>query len=270
MSQRYVEGFVEAEGYRIHYLEWGKAGEAMILLHGTGCTCSANDLEALGNHLGDTHHLIAFDLIGHAQSEDPRTLFGFREQVEVLSVAAKKLGFTRSTLVGYSYGGWLSMVWVNQHPEEVERLIIIDFLPVTFTMPTPQDPEDIPAYFKDEKEAAEYILDRFPVPRLWVEDQVKRFPRMGDGRVATVSHWSRRLNLRKDADLWEFFRGITVPILLIYGSDSKYFPEGMVEKMKAANGRLEVIRVKGANHFLPWTHPDVYVGAVREWMAGKT
>ena len=40
--------------------------------------------------------------------------------------------------------------------------------------------------------------------------------------------------------------------------------------MKAANGRLEVIRVKGANHFLPWTHPDVYVGAVREWVAGKT
>ena len=52
MSQRYVEGFVEAEGYRIHYLEWGKAGEAMILLHGTGCTCSAHDLEALGKHLG--------------------------------------------------------------------------------------------------------------------------------------------------------------------------------------------------------------------------
>jgi pimeloyl-ACP methyl ester carboxylesterase len=157
---------VEADGYRMHYLRWGKAEEPMILLHGSRCTCSAYDFEDLGSQLSDTHRIVAFDLIGHAQSEDSRTLLGFNEQVDVLSKAAKKLGFTRSTLVGWSYGGWLSMVWANRHPEEVEKLVLIDIPPVTYTKPTPQDPEDIPAYFKDKKEAAEHILKRFPVPRV--------------------------------------------------------------------------------------------------------
>jgi pimeloyl-ACP methyl ester carboxylesterase len=75
------------------------------------------------------------------------------------------------------------------------------------------------------------------------------------------------LNLRKDVDLWESFRGINVPILLIYGSESRYFLEGVVNKMMAANSRLDVVSVQGAGHFLPFSHPDDYVGAIRDWVA---
>jgi pimeloyl-ACP methyl ester carboxylesterase len=270
MSLKHSEGFVKAVGYGIHYLNWGKAGEPMVLLHGSGCTCSAHDLEDLGNKMCDTHRIVAFDLIGHAQSEDPRTPIGFKEQVDPLREAAKKLNITRSTLVGWSYGGWLSMVWANQHPEEVEKLVLIDIPPVTFSKPTPQDPEDVPAYFRDEKEAAEHILARFPVPRVWLEKHLKRFPRSKDGRVVTLSHRSRRVNLRKDLDLWEIFRGINVPILLVYGSDSKYLPQSIVDKMREANSRLDVVGVKGAGHFLPLTHPEDYIGAVKEWVAFKS
>jgi pimeloyl-ACP methyl ester carboxylesterase len=233
----------------------------------SGCGCSAHDLESLANQLSETHRILAFDLIGHAQSDDPKTLLGFNEHVDLLGEAAKKLGYSGSTIIGWSYGGWLSMVWAYRHPEEVKRLVVIDIPPVTFKVPTPQDPEDIPIDFRDEVEAADWISERIPLDRVLVKESLKHYPRTGDGRVVTLSHQSRRLNLRKDVDLWEYFRGIEVPILLVYGSDSEYMSEGTVDLMKVANSRLEVVRIQGVGHFIPLSHSNDLVFLVKDWIS---
>ena len=263
----YNEGYTNADGYKLHYLEWGKQGKNIVLLHGSAPYCSAHDLEAFGNSLSEEYHIMAFDLIGHAQSDDPKSLLGFKEHAAILHKAAQLKGFTKVILVGWSFGGWLSMVWANQYPEDVERIALIDIIPVTYTKPTPQDPENTPAYFSGEKEAVEFFLNKFTTltdkpPRRYVEESVRRSPRDADGRVYPLSHHSRRLSLRKDLDLWRYFAAIEVPMLLVWGRDSM-IPSDEVGRMKAVNKYLRVVEIGGANHFVPMSHPNESIEAVK-------
>ncbi len=49
----YSEGFVNIDEYNLHYLEWGKEGKGLILLHGSAPYCSAHDLQTIGDALRD-------------------------------------------------------------------------------------------------------------------------------------------------------------------------------------------------------------------------
>ena len=266
----YREGFIDSEGYRLHYLEWGDKGPSIVLLHGSAPYCSAHDLEALGDALSDKRHVIAFDLIGHAQSDDPKGILGFGKHVSILHRAAMEKGFNRTTLIGWSTGGWLSMAWAGLYPDEVERLVLIDIVPATYTKPTPHDPENTPEFFRSDEEATKFYLESFielpdKPPRGYVEESLRWSKRDGDGRVYPLSHHKRRLNLRKDLDLWGIYSRIGVPVLLIRGSAS-FIPAEAVDRMKAVNGNLTVVEVNGANHFVPVSHPEETIRAVKSFL----
>ena len=267
---RYIEGYTNADGYKLHYLEWGDNGPNIVLLHGSAPYASAHDLEAMGNALGDRHHVIAFDLIGHASSDDPRELLGFEKHVSILREAARLKGIRKASLVGWSYGGWLSMVWASLYPDEVERVALIDTFPITYTRPTPQDPENTPESFRSEKEAVEFFMHSFNLlgerpPRRYAEESVRLSKKDQDGRVIPLSHHSRRLKLRKDLDLWNIYSRIRAPMLLVWGRES-FIPAEAVERMKAMNSKLTVVEVKGANHCVPVSHPRETTGAVKSFL----
>jgi acetyl esterase/lipase len=266
----YSEGYINVKGYNLHYLEWGKTGKSMILLHGSAPYCSAHDLEAIGDALSDRYHIIAFDMIGHAQSDDPKTTLGFKEHVSILHKAAQRKGFEKATLIGWSFGGWLSMVWADSYPLEVEKVVLIDIIPVTYTMPTPQDPENTPASFKSEEEAVDFLLNKYTTlsdvpPRRYVEDSLRYSRRDEEGSVYPLSHHSRRLNLRKDLDLWKCFIGISVPILLIWGLDSM-LPVEEMKRMKTVKRDMVVAGINDANHFVPVSHPEQVIKAINSFL----
>src|SRR6516165_10797765 len=59
--------FATVNGVRIHYLDWGGAGEALILLHGLGD--SPHCFDDLAPAFGDRHRVIAYARRGHGSSE---------------------------------------------------------------------------------------------------------------------------------------------------------------------------------------------------------
>lgn len=80
-----------------------------------------------------------------------------------------------------------------------------------------------------------------------------------------MSHHTRRLNLRKDVDLWGLFSVISVPMLLIRGGASS-IPAREVEQMKAANRNLTVVEIEDANHFVPVSHPKETTSAFKSFL----
>jgi pimeloyl-ACP methyl ester carboxylesterase len=269
-KRTYGEGFVKSGDYNLHYLEWGKEGPEVILLHGSAPYCSAHDLGKIGAALSEKHHIIAFDLIGHSDSDDPKDIMGFKEHVMILHQAAEAKGFRNATLVGWSYGGWLSMVWAHLYPHEVDSVVLLDIVPVTYTKPTPQDTENTPEFFHSDEEAVEFFLKSFtPLierpPRRYAEESVRRSKRDDYGRVYPLSHHTRRICLRKDLDLWSIYSEIKVPMLLIWGSAS-FIPAEAVKQMRAVNRYLSVVEVRGANHLLPVSHPMETISAVKSFL----
>ena len=62
-----VEKFVQVNGLRIHYLEWGSpTAPPLILLHGIARV--AHCFDHLAPHFAQRFHVIAVDLRGHGES----------------------------------------------------------------------------------------------------------------------------------------------------------------------------------------------------------
>jgi pimeloyl-ACP methyl ester carboxylesterase len=118
--------FTEVDGVRVHYQESGQSdAPAMILLHGfaaSNLVWSKVLLEIAENGF----RVIAPDLLGYGYSEKPRQFdYTIVRQAEMVVSLMKRLGIERAVVVGSSYGGAIASTLALDHPELVEKLILI-------------------------------------------------------------------------------------------------------------------------------------------------
>ncbi|MGD9563150.1 MAG: alpha/beta fold hydrolase [Pyrinomonadaceae bacterium] len=119
--------FVNVEGARLHYQEFGDPTRpALVLLH--GFTASVFVWHKLAPMLADAgFHVIAVDLVGFGYSEKPQWFdYSIPSQAHIITRFMNTLGIGRATLVGSSYGGAVAITAALDHPEFVEKLVLID------------------------------------------------------------------------------------------------------------------------------------------------
>lgn len=116
--------FVETPSFgRTRIAEAGaKDAPALLFLHGIG-----GHLEAYAKNvvaLSDQFHVIAYDYVGHGQSE--RKVMDYSPLVlcDHLRELMDALGIDRAHLSGESLGGWVSGLFATQMPERVGRLML--------------------------------------------------------------------------------------------------------------------------------------------------
>jgi pimeloyl-ACP methyl ester carboxylesterase len=115
---------VEIYGQTIHYVEAGSSGPTIILLHGLGADLSSWDFTTPA--LAPKYHVYAPDQLGFGQSAKPLIDYRVGTLVDVLEGFYRKLGIAKATLVGNSLGGWVAMLFTIEHPEMVDKLVLID------------------------------------------------------------------------------------------------------------------------------------------------
>lgn len=107
---------------KISYLE-RKGKHPVIFLHGLGG--SGNNWLKLAGHLPHDIGMIMPDLCGHGRTEIPLAEFSIAEQVQALEEFIAELGLERFSMVGNSYGGWVSMRFCINGGNP-ENLILVD------------------------------------------------------------------------------------------------------------------------------------------------
>jgi pimeloyl-ACP methyl ester carboxylesterase len=115
--------YLDLHGERIAYLDEG-SGEAIVLLH--GIAGSSETWRSLIGPLSRKYRVVAPDLLGHGNSTKPRTDYSLGALSVLIRDVLTELGITRATLVGHSLGGGICMQIVYQHPEYVQRLVLIN------------------------------------------------------------------------------------------------------------------------------------------------
>jgi pimeloyl-ACP methyl ester carboxylesterase len=131
--------YVEAGGYRMHYLEAlppnGMPGTPLLLAHGLGAR--AEDWQAMIPALAAKgFHVYAPDLLGYGRSARPDVSYSITMEEEAVRQFMEAVGLQRADVGGWSMGGWVAMKLALDHPELVDRLVVYDsagiYFPPTF------------------------------------------------------------------------------------------------------------------------------------------
>jgi pimeloyl-ACP methyl ester carboxylesterase len=117
------DGYVMANGIRIHYWRTGGAKPVMVMAHGSSddglCwTNFAKEFEA-------QFDIILFDARGHGLSDPPKPGDGPDAQVEDLAGLIRELKLEKPILMGHSMGS-ASVAWFSAKYPDVPRAVVLE------------------------------------------------------------------------------------------------------------------------------------------------
>jgi proline iminopeptidase len=133
MSEQAVETIVELNGVRLYTRQVGD-GPSVVVLHG-GPGAHHDYLLPQYDRLAAGRAgraLIYYDQRGGGRSVVPRDVaVGWREHVADLEALRVHWRLDRLTLLGYSWGGLLAVLYALEHPSRIARLALVSGAPLT-------------------------------------------------------------------------------------------------------------------------------------------
>jgi pimeloyl-ACP methyl ester carboxylesterase len=117
--------FATLHGHRIAYRDEGdRAAEPLVLIH--GMAGSSRAWVPIIGPLSARHRVIAPDLLGHGQSDKPRTDYSLGAFAVWLRDFLDELEVPAATLVGHSLGGGVALQFAYQHRQYCRRLVLVN------------------------------------------------------------------------------------------------------------------------------------------------
>ena len=237
---------VTASGVRLRVAETG-AGPPVVLLH--GLLVDHRSWDGVMAVLGHEFRVVAPDLPGFGDSEKPppsRFPYGVAAFSEAIADLYAGLGLGRAALVGHALGGAVALTLAAQHPELVQKLVLVDalcyeapvdlarrlaLLPVVggFLMKQLWGRAAFRAFFRDRM-----LSPRAEVP-------TERIDRYYDAFNTPAARGSALATLRATVDLRTvvaYTTRIQTPTLVLWGRGDRVYP--------AANGQRLAREIRGA------------------------
>ncbi len=270
--------FYQANGLKLHYLDFGNAGApALACIH--GLSGNAHNFDGLAPHLASRHHVISIDVRGRGDSAwGPPGEYNPVAYVKDLGALLTTLGIARVSLIGTSMGGIISMIFAGGYPERVERLVLNDIGPEI----NPAGLKRITDYFTaapnefaDLDAVAAYYRENYPFLRDTPQAELIEFVRWAvkpDGRGKliwkidpAVRNAPRTGSEARPMDLWVPFARIAAPILVIRGAESDILSAETAARMGRVMRGTRVAEIPGVGHAPTLTEPES-LAALRDFL----
>ncbi|TQM32076.1 pimeloyl-ACP methyl ester carboxylesterase [Nocardia bhagyanarayanae] len=244
--------YAETDLARFHYTRTG-AGSPVVLIAGGGLWgYSWRDVVPA---LATEHTVYAVDLPSQGFTELHRDDFAYDlpAMSEAIATFLDAVGLQRPAIVGHSWGGAWSLYFAEQHPDRVERLVLLDApgldaekAPVTPLFTTPLLGElatdlttrsfyadSIRGTFHNDHLVTEEVIDELYAP----------FSRPAN-RAGFLSLW-RNLDYRlTDAGL----AGVTTPTLVVWGAEDTWLPASQAGELAARIPNATATTLPGCGH----------------------
>lgn len=255
---------IEAGGRRVHVVEAG-AGEPVVLVHGfAGSTLDWED--AVLPALATSHRVIAVDLLGMGFSARAADLaYGYDLWSRQIVAVLDALGIARASIVGHSLGGAVAALVAGEHPERVQRLVLVAPL-------VPLESSQRAWFFKL------LAIPGVGEAMLGATDHLPSLPGFSDAYHARARLVFRRRGtrdalltyLRHGRDtprLTDAYRGIQAPTLVIAGTADDIVPYAAVKRWAPAINDALLFPLGGAGHFLMRDEPARVIAAITDFLA---
>jgi pimeloyl-ACP methyl ester carboxylesterase len=223
---------VDAEGITTHYWDFGSetgTGVPVLMLHGSGPGVSAwanwrLNMQALADQ---GYRVLAPDLVGFGYTERPADVYysldTWRDHVWSFLAA---LDVERVAIVGNSLGGRIALHLAAQHPERIDRMVLMGAPGVGMTLT--EGLKALRAYQPSEQNMRQMLLDCFAVDKSIITDDLVKtryeasvapgaFEAYTD--MFSERHGGSQLGITEDET-----RTIDTRTLLLHGREDKVVP----------------------------------------------
>ncbi len=275
------EGFLEADGNRIHWERFGDGTrEAVCLLNGLALSTKA--WYAFLPQLHPEFDVILYDYLGQGQSSEPDEPYSITLFAEYLAAIMDALGVGAVHLMGISYGGFVALEFARLHPRRLHTLTLSGILlepEELFEMYEAlsllfyrRGPEvfDIYTHYLYEKIFGEAFVRA--VTRQGLEPMRERFVERYRDRL----HCLIRLTEAQDpffaavGERMAEYRAVTVPTLLMPGDQDRTVPLWQQRKLLDVFPNSRWQPIPDCGHVAYLERPDAFFGTLRAFMRAKS
>jgi pimeloyl-ACP methyl ester carboxylesterase len=267
--------FINLDGMRIHYQEFGdESSPPVLLIH--GYTASVYVWKTVAPMLADAGlRVIAIDLVGFGYTEKPRLFdYTIQSQTRMVSRFMNRLGIGQAAVVGSSYGGAVAATLGLDYPERVEKLVLVDAVinddlkshPILKLASVKGIGEVITPFIADSKRLMRRRMRGtiHPANHHLVDDEritsIRRPLHAADGHhslLATSRAWDAD-RIEQDASL------INQPTLIIWGENDTVIPIRNGYKLQSEILNSQLVVFKDCGHVPQEEKSELFVEKVAE------
>jgi pimeloyl-ACP methyl ester carboxylesterase len=242
----YTEGFVEADGFRIRFMQAGE-GAPLVHLHGAGGLRLTPGHDLLCRH----HKVIVFEMPGFGRSPENTRTQTTADLAETMAAAIRALHITQCHLLGTSFGARVALWLAARQPDLVATLVLESPAAIrpAGRVPPSGSPQDIARAIYGHP-------DRFPLPPP-VDPKIQAQTRAFVMRVRGPD---------RDADLEAAMRRLQTPTLVLFGTLDRLMPPelGRLYKDLLPNGHL--VFVYDAGHAISAERPEAFADVTSDFL----
>ncbi|MGH7933590.1 MAG: alpha/beta fold hydrolase [Candidatus Binataceae bacterium] len=271
-------GYVNLNGLRLHYLDWGGDGTPIVILHATGFFGRlyrpiAEALTAIGR-------VYTLDQRGHGDSDQPaidacgwdftvRDLEGF--------ILAMDLGHVRG--LGHSAGATAIGALASQRSDLVTRAVLVE--PVIFDSGErtgrPDDLRERTLKRRRSFDSVEAMFASFaskPPYDTWRKDMLHDYCEYGtraDGDSRRVLKCPPEIEAAvygsaHDFDGLGYILKCQAPLLVMFGAESNTEGVTLGDTIMDRAPHRRVVTIPATSHFMPMERPDIVVRMAADFM----
>lgn len=250
------EHTIELDGSPVFYRR-GPASAALLPVYLHGVPTSSDDWIPFLERTGG----IAPDLIGFGRSGKGGHLdFSLRGLAYFVERLLAKLGIDRFALVGHDWGAAVGLVFAQQEPGRVGRLVLCDAVPLLdgFRWHRPGRVWRVPALGElvmggvNRALLARTLRSGCVTPGAWTDAEIATvWEHFDQGTQRAILRVHRSADEHALAAAGRGLPSIEAPALVVWGEEDPWLPASFADGYAAALPHASAERVAGAGHW-PW------------------
>lgn len=269
----YISRFIEVNGLKLHYLDYGQEGRTpMLCLHGGAVNAHWFDFVAAG--FTADYHVHALDQRGHgdsARAQPPD--YRYQSYASDLAQVVERLDLHDFVLAGHSMGGLVSLVYAANYPGRVKALVVID----STLRSTPERVSTL--HEIGNREGSSYATNKEFIARFRVRPEgtqavpaIIRYLVRHGGRQGPDGRWRHKFDRnvysgRELLDIMPHWDRIQIPALPVKGGLSNRITPDIYAAIKSRAPQVERAEVPGSEHHVTLDNPPAFVEVVKAFLS---
>jgi pimeloyl-ACP methyl ester carboxylesterase len=247
--------FTKLDGARIHYVNYGKGDEALVLIH--VWTCNVDNWRDQVPDFAKRNRLIAIDLPGHGQSDKPQITYSMELFARAVEAVMRDAKVKRAVLVGHSMGTPVARQFYRKYPAKTLAIVIVDGALRPFADKAMMDRFIEGFRAPNYKVAVGQMFAGMMGPNLPAEAQERiKASFLNTPQYVLVS----AMEGMADASIWGEDK-INVPVLAVMAKNP-FYPPNMEQLYHALVPNLEYQMWDGVGHFIMMEKPKEFNAVV--------